>query len=239
MKLDFHVVLRNIIAVPCGAVVVVWSGCAVAGGAAVVECSSGGAAAVDAAVVECSPGGAVVGGAAVVECSPDGAAAVDAAVVECSSGGAAADGAAVGECPSCGAVVAVDSLDGETPGAVVGDFTLEEAVESPADSGVSCSLLVPVVEATGATVGCAGAGAVVAAGADVVCVDCVVTETTFPGGFVCVVLGTFVDVDGIIVVVVGVVVGVFVVGGAGVGAGVVIVSIDTLTDSPIDPGFFW
>ena len=228
------ITLNCIVSVPGGAVVVVWSGGAVAVGAAVVECSSGGAVAVGAAVVECSSGGAVAVGAAVVECSSGGAVAVGAAVVECSSGGAVAVGAGVGECPSGGAVVVVDFLDDETPAAVVGDFTFEEAVETLADSGVSCSPLVPVVEATGGTVDCVGAGDIVAAaGADVVPVDCVVTETTCPGGFVCVVLGTFVDVDGIFIVVVGVFVG------AGAGAGVVSVSADTSTDFSIDPRFFW
>ena len=193
-----------IVSVPGGAVVVVCSGGAVTVGIAVVECSSGGAVAVCAGVGECPSGGAVTGGVAVVKC------------------------------PSGGAVVVVDFLDDETPAAVVGDFTFEEAVETLADSGVSCSPLVPVVEDTGGTVDCVGAGDIVAAaGADVVCVDCVVAETTFPGGFVCVVLGMFVDVDGICIVVVGV----FVVAGAG--AGIVSVSADTSTDFSIDPRFFW
>ena len=170
----------------------------------------------------------------------------EAAVVVRSSGGAAAVvvGAAVLVCPSGGAVVVVDSLDDETPAVVVSDFTLEEAVETLADADASCSPLVTVVEATRGTDDCGGAEDIVAdAGADVVCVDCVVAETTFPGGFVCVVLGTFVGVYGIFIVVVGV--GVFVVVVVEVvvvvGAGVVSVFVNTSKDSPIDPdpGFFW
>ena len=200
-----------------------------------------------AAVVVRSSGGAVVVGVGVVECSSGGAAVViGAAVLICPSGGAVvAVGTAVLLCPSGGAVVVVDSLNDETPATVVGDFTLEEAVETLADADASCSPLVIVGEATGGTGDCGGAEDIVT-DSDAVSIDsdaCVMVETSIPcvlgtgfGGFVVVVVEVVVVVVVVVlgVVVVGfvVVVGVFVVVG-------VVVFVDTVADAPIDPGFFW
>ena len=132
-------------------------------------------------------------------------------------------------CCSC------DSLNDETPAAVVGDFTLEKAVEALADADASCSPLVIVVEAADGTGDCGGAEDIVA-DSDAVSIDsdaCVMVETSFPcvlgtgfDGFVVVVLGVVVVVGFVVVV------GVFVVVG-------VVVFIDTAADAPIDPGFFW
>ena len=168
---------------------------------------------------------AVPGGAVVVVSSGGAVVVVGAAVLVCPPVGAVvAVGTAVLLCPSGGAVVVVDSLDDETPAAVVGDFTLEEAVEKLAAADASCSPLVIVVEATGGTGDCGGAEDIVA-DSDAVPVDggaCVMVETSIPCA-----LGT------LVVVVVAVVVGI---GGFVV---FVIVFSDTLTDAPIDPGFFW